>query len=140
MQLCNKHLSPLQRRSVQIFGANLALTGCLTTFAREISRHDHPGVALVYLFAIFPAIPAALIVAAAGRYLARETDEFIRMLVMQSLLWGLGVTMVADTLLGGLFLSNILGGKWPSILPLFNIDLFSVTAMAALRIQLWSNR
>jgi hypothetical protein len=140
MHLCNKHLSPLQRRSMQIFGANLALIVFLTTLARDISKHDHPGMVLVYLFAIFPAIPVAFIVAAAGRYLARETDEFIRMLVMQSLLWGLGVTMVADTLLGGLFLGNILGGKWPDILPLFNIDLFSVTAMAALRIQLWRNQ
>jgi hypothetical protein len=38
-----------------------------------------------------------------GQYLARETDEFIRMIVTRSLLWGLGVTMVANIVLSVLF-------------------------------------
>jgi hypothetical protein len=125
---------------MQLFGSNLTLVVLFTMAGRELQEHHHLFLPLVYLLAILPAVPVAVMVAAAGRYLVRETDEFVRMLVMQSLLWALGVTMVADTLLGGLFLSDILGGRWPSILPLFNIDLFCVTAMIALRVQLWRNR
>jgi hypothetical protein len=75
-------------------------------------------------------------VAVIGRYLSRETDEFVRMLATHSLLWALGVTMVADTILGALNQYNFL----PGLLPVLNIELFWITALIALHIQLWRNR
>ena len=71
-----------------------------------------------------------------GRYLARETDEFIRTLVVVSMLWSFGIIMVVDTVLGVLFRSS----AGLHILPMLNIDLFCVVTPLALRIQLWSNR
>jgi hypothetical protein len=133
---CNRQLSPLQRRSMQLFGANLALAAVLSLLLRDHFKDAHSPAFLPYLIAILPAIPVAGIVFVAGRYLARETDEFIRALVVQSLLWGLGLTFVADTYLGGLLAHP---GVF-RLIPILNIDLFCVSAMVALRVQLWRNR
>ena len=134
--LCNRQFSPLQRRSLRLFGANLALTALLSLAIRELFKEAHPSVPLLYLVALLPTIPVIGIIAVVGRYLARETDEFIRALVVQSLLWGLGITFFLDTYLGGLF-------AYPEIfrlIPILNIDLFCVSVGVALRIQLWRNR
>jgi hypothetical protein len=91
---------------------------------------------LTYVLATLAAIPVIGVIAVVGRSLARETDEFIRMMVVQALLWGLGVTFVADTFLGCLF-------AYPSIytlIPPLNLDLFVVTAGVAVRVQMWRNR
>ena len=137
MQLCNKHLTPIQRRSMQMFGGNLTLIVALTTAARVMHEQGRAIGPLYTVLAVLPVLPVIAILAIVGRYLARETDEFIRMIVMQSLLWGFGITMVADTLLGGLFPSDSHLG---SLLPILNIDLFCVSAMVAQRVQLWRNQ
>jgi hypothetical protein len=136
MPLCNKHLSPLQRRSLQLFGVNLAGTAILVKIAHDRYEQAHPSIALTYFLAAVAAIPVIAVITIVGRYLARETDEFVRMMVVQALLWGLGVTFVADTFLGCLF-------AYPSIyglIPPLNLDLFVVSAGVALRVQMWRNR
>jgi hypothetical protein len=136
MSSCNRNLSPLQRRSIRLFGANLALTAFLTLGAREFYKQTHPPIVFVYFLAALLTIPVIGVIVVVGRYLARETDEFVRMMVVQSLLWGLGVTFAVDTFLGGLF-------AFPDIyrlIPILNLDLFCVTCGFALRIQLWRNR
>ena len=136
IQLCNKQLSPLQRRTMALFGANLGLTAVFSLATRDLFQQAHPSTLLVYLAAILPTIPVAGVVVVVSRYLTRETDDFIRMLVVQSLLWGLGITFVVDTYLGGLF-------AHPQIfrlIPILNIDLFCVSVGVAVRIQLWRNR
>lgn len=137
MPVCNRHLTSIQRRSMQMFGGNLTLVVALTVVARMAREQGHLADAVFYLLAILPAIPVVAIVAIVGRYLARETDEFIRLMVMKSVLWGFGFTMILDTVLGGLFPSaSPLGG----LLPILNIDLFCIVAMIALRVQLWRNQ
>jgi hypothetical protein len=133
--LCNRQLSPLQRRSIGLFGANLALAAVLSLATRDLFK-AHAAAPLLYLMALLPTIPVIGIITVVGRYLARETDEFIRALVVQSVLWGLGITFAVDTYLGGLF-------AHPEIfrlIPILNIDLFCVSVGVALRIQLWRNR
>jgi hypothetical protein len=136
ISLCNRQLSPLQRRSMQLFGANLVFTAVLSLTTRDLFKDGHVSAPLLYLMALLPTIPVVGIVATVARYLARETDEFIRALVVQSLLWGLGITFAVDTYLGGLF-------AHPQIfrlIPILNIDLFCVSVGVAVRIQLWRNR
>jgi hypothetical protein len=136
LTLCNRQLSPLQRRSMQLFGANLGLTAALSLFAHDYFKDAHPSAPWLYVAAMVPTLPVIGIVTTVARYLACETDEFIRMVVVQSLLWGLGITFVADTWLGGLY-------AYPGVfrmIPMLNIDLFCVASMVALRIQLWRNR
>lgn len=136
IQLCQKGISPLQRRTMQLVGANLGLIAALSLATRDFFKAGDSNNLFLYLVAALPTIPVICMVAVIGRYLARETDEFIRMLVVQSLLWGLGITFVFDTYLGGLF-------AHPQIfrlIPVLNIDLFAISFGVALRIQLWRNR
>jgi len=136
IQLCNKQLSPLQRRTMALFGANLGLTAVFSLATRDLFQQENPSTLLVYLAAILPTIPVAGVVVVVSRYLTRETDDFIRMLVVQSLLWGLGITFVVDTYLGGLFANPQIF----RLIPILNIDLFCVSVGVAVRIQLWRNR
>ena len=136
MILLNKQSSPLQRWTLRAFTINFLLLVALSTFARMVFEHSHPGKAIIYMLSSLPAIPVVGMVAVIGRYLSRETDEFVRMLATHSLLWALGVTMVADTILGALNQYNFL----PGLLPVLNIELFWITALIALHIQLWRNR
>lgn len=136
IQLCNKQLSPLQRRTMALFGANLGLTAVLSLATRDLVKDVHPSALLIYFTALLPTLPVIGIVATVSRYLTRETDDFIRMIVVQALLWGLGITFVVDTYLGGLL-------AHPQIfrlIPILNIDLFCVSVGVAVRIQLWRNR
>jgi hypothetical protein len=136
MHFCNKHLSPLQRRAMQSLGGSLGLTVGCSVVARDVYEHHHPSTIVIYLLAALCTLPVVGIVAVVGRYLARETDEFVRVLVVRSILWGLGITFVVDTFLGSL---------WPypelfKLIPILNIDLFCVSVGFALRIQMWRNR
>jgi FtsH-binding integral membrane protein len=136
MLFCNRHLSPLQRRATLSFASFLLLTVGCTIVAREVYEHHHPSTTVTYLLAALCTLPVFGIVAIVGRYLARETDEFVRMMVVQSILWGLGITFVVDTFLGSL---------WPypdlfKLVPILNIDMFCVSVGFALRFQMWRNR
>jgi hypothetical protein len=136
MPFCNRHLSPLQRRYLRLFGASLLLTAALVLIAHTRYELGHASMVLTYVLAILAAISVIGVIAVVGCYLARETDEFVRIMVVQALLWGLGVTFVADTFLGCLF-------AYPSIytlIPPLNLDLFVVSAGVALRVQMWRNR
>jgi hypothetical protein len=104
--------------------------------ARDVFEQHHPSTTVIYLLAALTTLPVVGIVTIVGRYLARETDEFVRVMVVQSILWGLGITFVVDTFLGSL---------WPypelfKLIPILNIDLFCVSVGFAIRIQMWRNR
>lgn len=132
----NKQASPLQKWTLRAFTINFVLMVGLSTFARLVFEHGHPGKAIVYLLSFLPAFPVVGMVWVIGRYLSRETDEFVRMLSTNALLWALGVTMVVDTVLGALNQYNFL----PGLLPVLNIEMFWITALIVLHIQLWRNR
>jgi hypothetical protein len=133
---CKKKLSPLQRRSLQMFGGNLLLIAGISVVSQHFLGHGHPSKAVALCLAVMAAIPVVGIMAVAGRYLSQETDEFVRLLVTRALLWGLGVTMVANTMTG------LLGQFYPTyrLPPILDIDLFCITAMIALRVQLWRSQ
>jgi hypothetical protein len=64
----------------------------------------HPNGALTGLLAILPAIPIAGAVAVTALYMAQEKDEFQSAVLSQSLLGGIGATLVVTTVWG--FLEN----------------------------------
>src|SRR5580658_8295104 len=99
MLFCNRNFSPIQRRSGVLFGSNLILTMILFAVAYDAPERFSISKPLLHLLEILPAIPVAAMIFIVGRYLGRETDEFVRLLVTRALLWGLGVTMVANIVL-----------------------------------------
>ena len=136
ISVCNRQLTPLQRRSMQIFGACLALVAFIEVTWIDFVAKNNPSLAMTLLFAILPGIVVAAMIVNVARYLARETDEFIRSQVIVSMLWSFGIIMVADTVLGVVLRSS----PGLHILPMLNIDLFCVATPLALRIQLWRVR
>jgi hypothetical protein len=126
LSLCNKNMTPLQRRSMQRMGAALMLTVLtnLSTpnlpnplrdffpgFSQRIPSYAHSSVLLAGLLAALSVLPVLLAVWVAGRYLAAEPDEFIRALVVKALLWGFAVTMAGNAIAG--VLMNIYARPFP---------------------------
>ena len=64
----------------------------------------HPTGLVIWLLAILPAIPIAMAVLLTVRYMSEEKDDFQRAVLVQSLLGGIGATLVVTTVWG--FLEN----------------------------------
>ncbi len=60
----------------------------------------HPTGVLAYLLAILPALPIIGGIVVVGLYLAEEKDEFQRAILVQSMIWGIGVTLSLTTAWG----------------------------------------
>jgi hypothetical protein len=134
--LLKKHLSPLQRRSMLLFSCCMLTVVAFTLLRWDAAAMDLP-MELRYLLAVSPTLPIAAMMAVVGRYVARETDEFIKTMVIQALLWAVAFTLIADTTLGALAQFMPQMGR---LLPLMSIDLFCIVFAVALRAKLWSNR
>jgi hypothetical protein len=136
-----KDLSLLQRRTLSLIFANMVLMGLISATSHFAFEYGYRAKPLVALFAALPAIPMFAIILFLGRYLARECDEFIRIMVVKSLLWGAAVTVAGDMTQSALVaLSVEFWGLDPGILTIMNFDLFFASSMASLVIQLRRNR
>src|SRR5689334_11421288 len=65
-------------------------------------QHLHPTGLVVYLLALLPALPMVGSLAIVGLYVAEESDEFERSILVQSILWGLGGALAVSTIWGAL--------------------------------------
>jgi hypothetical protein len=92
--------SPVQRRfTIQMWiAAGLCILFSLA--AAFAFRFGHPSGVFAYPIAILPAVPIVGALVCTGTYLAEETDEFQRNLLVQSVLGGIGVTLSATTAWG----------------------------------------
>jgi hypothetical protein len=63
-------------------------------------KHLHLARPIVIVLSILPSIPIIGMVSVVGLYLREETDEFLRHLLIQSLLWTMGVTLAATSVWG----------------------------------------
>jgi hypothetical protein len=132
-----KNLSSLQRRTLGRIFVNLILMGAISAASHFILEGGHRTRFLVALFAALPAIPMLVIILLLGRYLASETDEFIRTMVVKSLLWGAAVTVAGDMAQSALVaLSADFWSLDPGILTVMNFDLFFFGTAISLAIQL----
>src|SRR3984885_14243492 len=65
-------------------------------------HHLHPTGLIVYVLAVLPALPLVGSLAVVGLYIAEESDEFERSIIVQSVLWGLGGALSVSTIWGSL--------------------------------------
>jgi hypothetical protein len=65
-------------------------------------HHLHPTGVLAYLCAFLNSMPMIAFIVVFGLYLAEEKDDFMRALWVQSILWGIGVTLTITTFCGTL--------------------------------------
>ena len=92
--------SPAARRyNVRFFiamGIYVIATFCVARYIHSI----HPGGALVYILAVLPAVPILAVIVIIGMYLAEEKDKFQRTVLIQSMLWSIGLTLATTTVWG----------------------------------------
>ena len=86
----------------------------------------------IALLSIAPVIATILLLA---RYLRGEKDAYVRNLVVESMLWGLGAVLIAHT-----FFSYFQPDG--SLIPIGNIspDIFVLAVSAKLEVKLWRNQ
>jgi xanthosine utilization system XapX-like protein len=100
----NRSKTPAGRRYIARFTpAMLAYVVVLMGSLWSI-RHLDPTGPFLWALAVAPALPVIAVIAVMGLYLIEETDEFIRAVLVQSMLWGIGITLSACTAWG--FLEN----------------------------------
>lgn len=97
--------TPAARNYLRRFG--LAMTTYVVVLMGSLwfIETRSPKGPLLWLLGVAPAIPLIGVIAAMGLYLMEETDEFLRTVLVQSLLWGIGITMAFGTAWG--FLENV---------------------------------
>lgn len=141
LRIAIQSLSPLQRQTIIRISASMILLAVISTTSHFTPEYGCRAKALVFLFAVLPAIPMFAIILLLGRYLARESDEFIRMMVVKSLLWGAAVIVAGDMMQSALVAYS--ADFWsldPGILTIMNFDLFFTASAFSVVIQLWRSR
>jgi hypothetical protein len=96
-----------------------------------IVRHDHPQGWHLYFWSVLPAIPIVAVIVHMGRYLSEETDEYLRLRTMRSLLFATGA------LLGTIVVSDFLQAfaNAPAFPPFVSFMIFAFTFAATQGVQ-----
>ena len=92
--------SPTERRYVIRMWIMAALCVLFSLVAALVFRLGHPHGVVAYLVGVLPALPIIGALVYTGVYLAEETDEFQRNLLVQSLLGGTGGILAVITAWG----------------------------------------
>ncbi len=92
--------NPAQRRFVIRMWISAGLSMLFVPLAKLAFRSGHISGPLAYMVATLSAVPILYTLVVIGIYLAEETDEFQRNVMVQSLLGGIGVTLAATTISG----------------------------------------
>ncbi len=90
------------RRYIYRLAPTMALYLLFLFIAQWTFHHIHPTGLVVYFLAMLPALPLIGSLAIVGLYIAEESDEFERSIIVQSMLWGLGGTLSVSTIWGSL--------------------------------------
>lgn len=94
--------NPAQRRWVLSCSLSALLVGLLSVVPGLWFRFGHLRGPWAYPVAVLPALPILWVLIETWRYVAREKDEFLRMLLVQCLLGGTGGTLATTTVWGWL--------------------------------------
>ena len=95
--LCTPKSKARRRYLYRLFAANVVYV--VSAFCTKwVFLHLHPTGAVVYLLAVIPALPVIGILAIVGLYIAEESDEFERSIIVQSMLWGIGGALSLSTI------------------------------------------
>jgi hypothetical protein len=90
------------RRYIYRLAPTMAIYIAFLFLAKWSFHHLHPTGLVVYLLAVLPALPLIGSLAIVGLYIAEESDDFERSIIVQSMLWGLGGALSVSTIWGSL--------------------------------------
>lgn len=135
-----KRLSPLQLRTITNVWVYMVLLGLINGASGYAVDHGNRTKALIIFLDILPVVPTLAILGVLGRYLSRETDEFIRMLVVKALLWSAAFVVVAATVQSALAKWSAAWTLAPTEVAIMNADIFITVTMIVLCVEFWRNR
>ena len=95
-----KLTNPAQKRYRARFGAAIAAYVVVIVGVSLAFKHLHPEGPLAYVLAILPSLPIIAVIAVIGLYITEEKDEFVRNTLVESMLWGIGVTCAITSVWG----------------------------------------
>ncbi|MFZ4607061.1 MAG: hypothetical protein ACOYM5_12465 [Caulobacter sp.] len=92
--------SPAGRRYLKRFIPTMIAYVVLVFGASFAFRLLDPTGPVAWLIAVAPALPIVAMIAIMGLYIREEKDEFQRNVLIESMLWGMGLTLSATTVAG----------------------------------------
>lgn len=135
MRFCRKQLSAYQQRSLRTIEIMMGITIALDILLQAILEKHNLAIPWRYGMAILSIAPVIATILLVARYLRGEKDEYMRNLVVKSILWGLCAVLVSDS-----FFSYV--RPYVSLIPIGNLslDVFVITASFTLESKLWRNQ
>lgn len=95
-----KPANPAQKRYIARFVPAMTLyVAIIFSVSWVFNRYDPTGPA-AWALALLPALPLLAIIGIMGLYLREEGDEFVRNILVESMLWGVGLTLAIMTVWG----------------------------------------
>jgi hypothetical protein len=88
------------RRYLKRFAATMGMYVLTLLAASWMFKHHSPAGALAYLLALLPGMAIVGVIISVGLYIAEETDEFQRTILIQSMIWAIGATLSITTVWG----------------------------------------
>jgi hypothetical protein len=104
MAAMSKFKSPAVKRYMQRFVPSMLLYVAVLVGSIYGLNQLKPHGVLLWALAVAPALPILLVIAVMGLYVVEETDELSRTIAVQSMLWGIGISLSVATVWG--FLEN----------------------------------
>ena len=92
--------SKAERRYVYRLAPTMFIYVAFLFVAQRAFHHYHPTGPLAYFLAVLPALPLIGSLAIVGLYITEESDEFLRSMLIESMLWGLGGALSVGTVWG----------------------------------------
>lgn len=92
--------NPAIRRFMMRFLACMLAYAMTLVLSFWVFVRFHPTGILAWVLAVFPALAIVAQIVACGMYLAEEKDEFVRNVLVQSMIWGIGATLAVTTTWG----------------------------------------
>jgi uncharacterized protein YhhL (DUF1145 family) len=133
-------LSPLQRLTLKRLWAIFWLFIIVNLPFDFAYENGYQPKTFITLFTLLLAFSIFAILIILGRYLGQETDEYIRMIVVKSLLWGAAVSAAEDAILSTVQVWSSEANLMPSLRMSLNIEFFVMGAVLSLAWQIRRHR
>ncbi|HRD46299.1 MAG TPA: hypothetical protein PLF78_07450 [Caulobacter sp.] len=92
--------NPAQKRYLVRFMPIMAVYVVAIILVSLAFDYLRPAGPLAWALALLPGVPIIGMIAVMGLYLKEEGDEFVRSVLVEAMLWGVGVTLAAMTVWG----------------------------------------
>jgi len=134
MLTCIKGFNAFQLRSIRLIEIVMGLTVATQIILQAILERHNVSIVAHYGMGVLAVVPVIATMILIARYLSGEKDEYLRNLVVQSILWGFGLALIVD-----IFLSFV---DHHFFIPIGNInmDVFILTSSITLEFKIRRNQ